>query len=181
MYYPIEKEIMRGDVYFADLDPSIGSEQHGCRPVVIIQNNVGNRYCPTVIVAPLTTIIKKTNMPTHVIVENIGKKRESLVLLEQIRTLDKSRLDNCIDHLDDETMTRIDKALCVSLGLAGTEAENEMELCLCPTCASQFYNSPNHFIRRVDPFQKYKDICTYCNYRYGFDYLITIKDNNGGN
>lgn len=109
----------RGDVYFADLSPVIGSEQGGIRPVLIIQNNIGNRFSPTVIVAAITAQIQKAKLPTHVEIDaqQHGLDRDSVVLLEQIRTIDKQRLTDKITHLDDEIMERIDDALQISLGL----------------------------------------------------------------
>lgn len=111
--------IQRGEVYFADLSPVVGSEQGGIRPVLIIQNDIGNRYSPTVIVAAITAQIQKAKLPTHV--EINAKKyhfdRNSVILLEQIRTLDKQRLTDKITKLDDSMMEKIDRALEISLGL----------------------------------------------------------------
>lgn len=111
----------RGDVYYADLGQGVGSEQGGRRPVVIIQNDVGNQYSPTVIVAPLTTSSKKC-MPTHVKVYfREEEKRENIVLLEQLRTLDKSRLDEYLGRLSETTMERINRAILISMGLYNGE------------------------------------------------------------
>lgn len=109
----------RGDVFFADLSPVVGSEQGGIRPVLIIQNDIGNRFSPTVIVAAITAQIQKAKLPTHVEIEAEGHgfDRDSVVLLEQIRTLDKQRLTDKITHLDEETMRKIDEALQISVGL----------------------------------------------------------------
>ncbi|KUO95980.1 type II toxin-antitoxin system PemK/MazF family toxin [Ferroacidibacillus organovorans] len=111
--------VKRGDVYFADLSPVVGSEQGGFRPVLIIQNNIGNRFSPTVIVAAITAQIQKAKLPTHVEISSSqhGMDRDSVVLLEQIRTLDKQRLTEKIAHLDDELMKRVDEALSISLAL----------------------------------------------------------------
>lgn len=109
----------RGDVYFADLSPVVGSEQGGVRPVLILQNNIGNRFSPTVIVAAITAQIQKAKLPTHVEIdaEKYGFERNSVILLEQIRTLDKQRLTDKITQLDDKMMEKIDNALEISLGL----------------------------------------------------------------
>lgn len=109
----------RGDVYFADLSPVIGSEQGGVRPVLIIQNNIGNRFSPTVIVAAITAQIQKAKLPTHVEIDaqSHGFERDSVALLEQIRTIDKQRLTDKITHLNDDIMREIDEALQISLGL----------------------------------------------------------------
>ncbi len=109
----------RGDVYFADLSPVVGSEQGGVRPVLVIQNDIGNRFSPTVIVAAITAQIQKAKLPTHVEIDakRYGFERDSVILLEQIRTIDKQRLTDKITHLDDEMMDKVDEALQISLGL----------------------------------------------------------------
>lgn len=111
--------IKRGDIYFADLSPVVGSEQGGMRPVLIVQNDVGNKYSPTVIAAAITSQTDKTRLPTHISVnaDECGLSKDSIVLLEQIRTLDKRRLREKMGNLDDGDMQRIDRALTVSFGL----------------------------------------------------------------
>ncbi len=111
--------IKRGDIYYADLSPVVGSEQGGVRPVLIIQNDVGNRYSPTVIATAITSQINKAKMPTHIELDanEYGLSKDSVVLAEQIRTIDKRRLKEKIGHLDDELMTRVNEALEISFGL----------------------------------------------------------------
>ncbi|MFC5542574.1 MAG: type II toxin-antitoxin system PemK/MazF family toxin [Bacilli bacterium] len=111
--------VKRGDVFFADLSPVVGSEQGGTRPVLIIQNDIGNRFSPTVIIAAITAQIQKAKLPTHVEIDakKYGFERDSVILLEQLRTIDKSRLTDRITHLDDELMEKVDVALEISLGL----------------------------------------------------------------
>ena len=111
--------VHRGDIYYADLSPVVGSEQGGIRPVLIVQNDVGNRFSPTVIAAAITSQKDKAKLPTHIQLrsEGSGLARDSIVLLEQIRTLDKRRLKEKLCHLDDEMMGEIDNAIAVSLGL----------------------------------------------------------------
>lgn len=111
--------VKRGDVFFADLSPVVGSEQGGVRPVLVIQNDIGNRFSPTVIVAAITAQIQKAKLPTHVEIEakRHGLEKDSVILLEQIRTIDKQRLTDKITHLDEETMRKVDEALQISLGL----------------------------------------------------------------
>jgi mRNA interferase MazF len=111
--------VKRGDVYFADLSPVVGSEQGGVRPVLVIQNDIGNRFSPTVIIAAITAQIQKAKLPTHVEIDakRYGFERDSVILLEQIRTIDKQRLTDKITHLDDEMMEKVDEALRVSIGL----------------------------------------------------------------
>ncbi|HIS00898.1 MAG TPA: type II toxin-antitoxin system PemK/MazF family toxin [Candidatus Excrementavichristensenella intestinipullorum] len=111
--------IVRGEIYSANLDPVVGSEQGGSRPVVVVQNDVGNRFSPTVIVLAVTSQLRKARLPTHVQV-NAGAQglaRDSVVLAEQIRTIDKRRLKERIGRLPQEEMERIDQALRVSMGL----------------------------------------------------------------
>lgn len=111
--------VSRGDIFYADLNPVIGSEQGGIRPVLILQNDIGNKYSPTTIVAAITSRIKKAKLPTHVELEasKYNLERDSVILLEQVRTIDKRRLREQIAHLDDETMQKINRALQISLGL----------------------------------------------------------------
>ncbi len=112
-------EVKRGYIFFADLSPVVGSEQGGVRPVLVIQNDIGNRYSPTVIIAAITSQIDKAKLPTHVEINaaEYNLDRDSVVLLEQIRTLDKQRLQKKITELDDRIMSRVDEALRISLGL----------------------------------------------------------------
>lgn len=113
-------KVKRGDIYFADLSPVVGSEQGGIRPVVVVQNDVGNRYSPTVIVAAITSQTNKSRLPTHVRVStHTDLPKNSVVLMEQIRTIDKRRLRERVGHFDSDVMARIDQALRISLGLGG--------------------------------------------------------------
>ncbi|MDD6284503.1 MAG: type II toxin-antitoxin system PemK/MazF family toxin [Firmicutes bacterium] len=111
--------IKRGDIYYADLSPVVGSEQGGVRPVLIVQNDIGNRYSPTVIAAAITSQRDKTNLPTHIKVgaDNSGLAKDSIVLLEQVRTIDKQRLKERMGRLDQASMNRVNQALSVSFGL----------------------------------------------------------------
>lgn len=111
------EQIKRGEIYYANLCPVVGSEQGGIRPVVILQNNKGNLHSSTTIVAAITSEIHKTYLPTHVIFTANGMKKKSMVLLEQIRTIDKSRLGKFVGTMDNKTMKRIDKAILISFGI----------------------------------------------------------------
>ncbi|HOB09072.1 MAG: type II toxin-antitoxin system PemK/MazF family toxin [Limnochordia bacterium] len=115
----MQEPIRRGDIFYANLNPVIGSEQGGVRPVLIIQNNIGNKYSPTTIIAAITSKIKKAKLPTHVELSaaEFNLEKDSVILLEQLRTIDKRRLKEKIAHLDDEIMSEIDRALMISLGL----------------------------------------------------------------
>lgn len=109
--------IKRGDIFYADLSPAVGSEQGGIRPVLIIQNDIGNKYAPTVIAAAITSQINKSKLPTHVEVAYDGLPKDSIVLLEQLRTLDKKRLRDKVGTLSIECMIQVNNALCISMGL----------------------------------------------------------------
>ena len=111
--------VKRGDIFYADLSPVVGSEQGGVRPVLIIQNDVGNKYSPTVIVAAITSQINKAKLPTHIELSanEYGLIKDSVVLMEQIRTIDKKRLKEKTGHLNDELLPEIDKALIISFGI----------------------------------------------------------------
>ncbi|MBO5200540.1 MAG: type II toxin-antitoxin system PemK/MazF family toxin [Clostridia bacterium] len=113
--------VKRGDIYYADLSPVVGSEQGGIRPVLIIQNDVGNKYSPTVIAAAITSQKDKTKLPTHISVgaAGCGLSKDSIVLLEQVRTIDKRRLKEKMGSLDGISMDKVDRALSVSFGLYG--------------------------------------------------------------
>ena len=112
--------IKRGDIYYADLSPVVGSEQGGVRPVLIVQNDMGNRHSPTVIAAAITSQKDKTRLPTHIQVNatGCGLAKDSIVLLEQVRTIDKQRLKEKMGALDTVSMDRVNKALTVSFGLS---------------------------------------------------------------
>ena len=117
--------IKRGELYYADLSPVVGSEQGGIRPVLVVQNDVGNKYSPTVIAAAVTSKIDKARLPTHIELSacEFGLAKDSVVLLEQIRTLDKRRLKDRIGQLSPKTMQRVNRALLISLGFSGVGNE----------------------------------------------------------
>ena len=118
--------VRRGDIYYADLSPVVGSEQGGLRPVLIVQNDVGNKHSPTVIAAAITSRMSKTRLPTHIDVyaNKVGLAKDSVILLEQIRTIDKKRLKEKMGHLDDSLMREVDDAISISFGLGGVVAES---------------------------------------------------------
>ncbi|MCB6365524.1 type II toxin-antitoxin system PemK/MazF family toxin [Intestinibacillus massiliensis] len=115
----MDHNVKRGEIYYADLSPVVGSEQGGVRPVLIVQNNVGNRHSPTVIAAAITSQINKAKMPTHIELgaRSFGLTKDSVILMEQIRTLDKKRLRERMGCLDENHMNQVDEALAVSFGL----------------------------------------------------------------
>ncbi len=187
-------------MFYADLGHGIGSEQEGYRPVVIIQNNVGNKHSPTVIIASITSKKDaKPKLPTHYYIDaESGLELPSIVLLEQLRTVDKRRLDDFIGHLFEKHIQGINHALAVSIGLIES-VPKKLILCLCSACADNFYGtgaycasnkvlghplaisdcasgSGSYSLRRIDPQQTEKDTCTYCNSRKGYDYEIIPKN-----
>lgn len=111
--------VKRGDIFYADLSPVIGSEQGGTRPVLVVQNDVGNKFSPTVIIAAITSQINKAKLPTHIEISahEVGLLKDSVILLEQIRTIDKKRLREKIGKLDDEQLASVDEALGISFGI----------------------------------------------------------------
>lgn len=111
--------VKRGDIYYADLSPVVGSEQGGIRPVLVLQNDIGNKYSPTVIVAAITSQINKSKLPTHLEInaDKFGIAKDSVILLEQLRTIDKRRLREKVCHIGSNSMGKIDYALKISLGL----------------------------------------------------------------
>ena len=127
--------VKRGDIFYADLSPVIGSEQGGLRPVLIVQNDIGNKYSPTVIAAAITSKMGKTKLPTHIDVKcdpfltdrNIGLAKDSVILLEQIRTLDKKRLKEKMGHLEDDVMEKVNDAITISFGLKRQESTEAPE------------------------------------------------------
>ena len=118
-YMTSTNPVRRGEIYFADLSPVVGSEQWGMRPVLIIQNDAGNRHSPTVIAAAITSRMGKANLPTHINIaaRSCGLSRDSIILLEQIRTIDKTRLRERMGRLDGPAMAKVDSAIAVSFGL----------------------------------------------------------------
>lgn len=117
----MDNSVKRGDIFYADLSPVVGSEQGGTRPVLIIQNDTGNRHSPTVIAAAITSQTGKARLPTHISIhgQDVGLTKDSVILLEQIRTIDKRRLKEHMGRLNEQMMDRVDSAIAVSFGLQG--------------------------------------------------------------
>ena len=115
----VDYSIRRGDIYYADLSPVVGSEQGGVRPVLIVQNDIGNKHSPSVIAAAITSQINKAKLPTHIELQarSYGLSKDSVILLEQVRTIDKRRLKERMGRLDEGVMSRVDEAIAVSLGI----------------------------------------------------------------
>lgn len=160
-------------MYYVDFGKGIGSEQEGYRPVVIIQNNVGNRHSPTVIVAAISSKVDiKPKLPTHYFVNaEDGLELPSVILMEQLRTVDKQRLGKYIGRLKKKHIDGMNHALAISIGLAQNTSP-PLLMCLCSACANNFRSTGVYILRRINPEHGRKDICTYCNQRMGFDYEI---------
>ena len=176
MVISMNRTYHRGDMYYADLGRGIGSEQEGYRPVLIIQNDTGNKHSPTVIVAAISSKVDaKAKLPTHYLLKaKNGLELPSLVLMEQLRTIDKRRLETYIGHLEEQHIRRLNRALAVSVGLI-EETPKNLIMCLCPACANNFYGTGSYYLRRVHPGRVEKDICTYCGQRPGFDYEVVKR------
>ena len=170
-------EIRRGDIFSYDFGTRIGSIQSGVRPVLVIQADNFNANAPTVIVASITSVIKKRYLPSHIILgEDFGLTKPSMVLLEQIQTVNKDDLTEYIGFVDDERLWRqINAALKKTFGLwlYNTDRIGDIR-CLCPKCLNDYFRNPNYVVRRLDPFAKSKGTCDKCNDR-GWDYIVYDK------
>ena len=164
----MSKTYLRGDLYYADLGHGIGSEQKGTRPVVIIQNNVGNKHSPTVIIAAVTSKANvKAKLPTHYYLDaGNGLVQPSLVLLEQIRTV------------DEEHIRGINHALAISIGLI-EPVPPKLTLCLCDACADAFRGTGAFVLREAAQGQAEEKVCVYCGQRPGIEYVVTPKGGAG--
>lgn len=165
----------RGDIYFADLGQGVGSEQMGYRPVVIIQNDIGNKHSPTVVVAAITSKVDaRAKQPTHCFIgTDYGLELSSVILLEQIRTLDKKRLEKFAGSLQEKHLRELNRALAISIGLI-KPPQQHLVLCLCKSCADNFRIDGRYDLVRVSENQE-RDICTYCNHRMGYEYVLLPK------
>ena len=166
--------VKRGDIYMADLDPVIGSEQGGIRPVVIVSNDMNNRNSTTFTGVPVTSRPKKC-MPTHIRLRGIpGLPKDSIALTEQPKTLDEKRLGAYMGHAKERTMKKVSNGLKHGMDLY--EEETKHLITLCPRCAHEFYEADAYIIRRADYLQINKDVCMFCNDKMGYDYYLTRRD-----
>ncbi|MDD4509327.1 MAG: type II toxin-antitoxin system PemK/MazF family toxin [Oscillospiraceae bacterium] len=173
----MNRTYLRGDIYFANLGTGVGSEQEGSRPVLIIQNDTGNKFSPTVIVAAISSKVGvKAKLPTHYYMGagTAGLEVSSIVLLEQLRTVDKLRLERYIGRLGERQLGGVNHALAVSLDLIN-KIPDALIMCLCHTCADNFRSAGGYALHRVNRDQNEKDTCDFCNVRRGFDYEIIAK------
>lgn len=172
-----KRKITRGDIYYYDFGNNAGSIQSGCRPVLVIQANELNENSPTVIVAALTTAIKKQYLPSHIYLgDRYGLREPSMVLLEQLRTVNKTELLEYVGTVDDEHMLKVlANGIKKTVGLWVYHTYRTSDIrCLCSKCLSDYKNSRNYIVKRVDPFKRVKDKCDRCN-DYGYDYFVVDK------
>lgn len=171
-------KIRRGDIFYADLNPIVGSEQGSTRPVLIVQNNIGNEYSPTIIITPLTRNLRKNPLPTHVVLprHTQGLQWDSLVLVEQIRTIDRSRISDYVGHISEGHQQLIDKALAVCVGLEKRRPPNGemLELSLCPRCETNFRDSGYLLVKKG--WQVTKTECDFCKTAKGLTFGIFNLD-----
>ena len=168
-----KKHIRRGDIYYANLDPVIGSEQGDNRPVVVVQNEAGNKHSPTVVIVPLTRNLDKKPLPTHVLIpQSDGLNYDSLALTEQIRTIDRTRIGGYIGCVGDSIQTEIDVALAVCMGIDMYQSASGsiLTLCLCYRCEHDFKESGHLLVKKG--WQASKEYCDFCGARRGFVFGI---------
>lgn len=169
--------IKRGDIFYYDFGNRDGSIQSGKRPVLVVQADSFNANAPTVVVAALTSVIKKQYLPSHIVLgDRCGLKKPSMVMLEQVQTVNKSELTEYVGTVDDDKMLRrINSAMKKTMGLWVERGNNERDVyCLCPKCLQAYLDSPDYLVRRVDPFAKTRDKCCKCEGR-GWDYYVTLR------
>ena len=171
------RKVKRFEIYLYDFGENAGSIQCGRRPVLILQDDRFNENSPTTIVAALTTAIKKEYLPSHIFVgERFGLKKPSMVLLEQIRTVNQNDLLELVGVLDDDYLIRaLNRGLKKTFGLWNYNPKSKNAIrCLCPTCVHDYMADGSYIVRRLDPFQKEKNACEKCK-RPGWDYIITER------
>jgi mRNA interferase MazF len=167
------KQIKRGDMFFANLNPTIGSEQGDVRPVLVVQNNAGNTHSPTVVVVPITSNLYKKALPTHVeLPQSSGLESDSLALVEQIRTIDRTRMTGYIGHINNKVQSEIDTALSVCVGIENHRShKGEMlVLTLCFRCEGDFRDSGYILVKKG--WQEIKEDCDFCKVRKGLTFGI---------
>ena len=165
--------VRRGDMFYANLNPKVGSEQGDLRPVLVVQNNAGNTYSPTVVVVPITRNLNKKTLPTHVVIPKAnGLENNSLALVEQIRTIDRSRITGYIGHIGGDVQAEIDAALLVCVGIESHRASKgeALFLTLCPRCESSFRDSGYAVVKKG--WQENKEDCDFCKVRQGFTFGV---------
>lgn len=176
------RKIRWGDIYYCDLGAGKGSVQSKLRPVLIIQNNVGNENGPTTVVAAISSVIKKMYLPTHILLDpSCGLREKSIVMLEQVRTVDKKDLMEYVGEITDKaTLEAIKRGIAIEMGVIECPKPNQKKLVLslCPKCRSAYLDIPGNKIRRVDHLQVEKEKCDMCQRAFGFDYYIKNRTSN---
>ena len=163
--------ITRGEIYFANLGSAVGSEQDGFRPVLVVQNNIGNAHSPTIVVAPLTSS-KKAFLPTHVRIARTGLlTTDSIALCEQLRTLDRKRLDSYIGRIEPKEQRAVDHALAVSLELSSQP--KTLDFTLCQSCKANFEYADYTLVKRG--FMEHKEACDLCRVGMGYEYGVFAR------
>ena len=168
-----QKRISRGDIYFASLNPVVGSEQGDYRPCLVVQNNIGNAHSPTVVVVPITRNLKKKPLPTHVVIpQSCGFDTDCLALAEQIRTIDRSRINRYIGYIGGDVQAQIDTALSVCVGLEEKRSPKGemMLLTLCTRCENDFRDSGYILVKKG--WQEIKEQCDFCQTGTGLTFGI---------
>ena len=170
-----------GEIYLCDLGSNKGSVQSGKRPVLVLQNNIGNNNGPTTVVATISSVLKKLNQPTHILLDtSCGLREDSIVMLEQIRTVDKEKelLEYIGEVRDEKTIYAIKQGILTEFGLIKRPQPRRtgLILTLCPKCRAEFMSVPENIVRRVDPLQVDKERCDKCQTSFGYDYLIIKKN-----
>ena len=175
----VKKTVRRGEIYFCNLGSNEGSVQNGARPVLVVQCDEGNRASPTTIVAAITTAVKKQHLPTHIPLEQrFGLKYDSMIMLEQLRTVNQSELVDYIGIVDDEVILRyIDNGLKKAMGLWKYKKKTADIRCLCNTCLNVFKLNPDYIVKRIDPFTREKKLCDKC-LGQGYDYMVYSNSKN---
>ena len=171
------RKVKRFEIYLYDLGIMPGSIQQGKRPVLIVQDDQFNKNSPTTIVAAFTSAVKKEYLPSHIFVgERFGLTKPSMVLLEQVRTINQNDLGDYIGTIDDRKLVKVlTNALKKTLGMWSYTPKSSADIrCLCPKCLEAYKRTGSYIVRRLDPFQKAKDCCDKCN-ELGWDYIITSK------
>ena len=172
-----EKKVKRFDIYMCDFGTGQGSIQGGLRPVLVIQNDKLNKFSSTTLVAAITTVIKKEHLPSHVYLgQRFGLHKPSMVMFEQVKTVNQSELRSYIGHVDDlSTLNEIAYAIKKTLNIKIDTPKKSVDVrCLCPKCMEEYRKCGKYIVRRLDPFQRSKDKCIKCS-RPGWDYIISER------
>lgn len=173
----ISRKVKRGELYYYNFGNNEGSVQCGERPVLVVQCDEGNRASQTTVIAAITTVPKKRYLPSHIILgDRFGLKKPSMVLLEQLKTVNQSELTEYLGYIDDPYIEKlINNGLKKALGLWHYAPVNAKNIrCLCSKCLEDYKSNPSYIVRRLDPFNRIKDTCDKCG-NFGYDYIVTEK------